>query len=423
MKKKLALVLCMAVLVCALTACAMLPIGSLSSMLPREEAAPAAPAATEAPQSEDTVSISRKQYERYKQFDSLLEIMDNIDECYLFEDTDHAQMIEGAAEGMLNAIEDPYTFYYTPEEFARMWEDDKGNYVGIGVQISGNYTTQVCTITRVFEGGPADKAGVQKGDVLYRVNDDLYVTADNLDDAVAVMRGVEGTDVTVTFLRDGEPYEVTMTRAAVVSTRVDAMMLEGDIGYIYLYEFAGDAEIEFKNALTRLIEGGAKGIMIDLRDNGGGWVQQARVIADLFLPSGNLCYLEDKNGNREYYKTYTDGKEIEVPLVILVNEYTASSSEILTACLKDRANCKVVGVQTFGKGIVQGVLPLKNGGGMQVTEAQYFSPNGNAVHKVGITPDVVVEMPEDAKTLYLFGDMEDMQLKTAYDLMLEMLGE
>lgn len=423
MKKKLILVLCLAVLACLLSACAMLPLSTLSSMLPREDSA-AAPAATAAPQtSGDTVTISKEAYERYKQFDSLLEIMDNMDSYYLFEDGDHAHLVEGAAEGMLNAVDDPYTFYYTPEDFAQMWEDDTGEYVGIGVQISANYSTQICTITRVFEGGPADKAGVQKGDVLYRVNEDLYVTADNLDEAVSIMRGVEGTDVTVTFLRGGEPYEVTMTRAAVVSTRVDSMMMEDKVGYIYLYEFAGEAEVEFKKALDALVADGARGIMIDLRDNGGGWVQQARIIADYFLPSGNLCYLEDKHGNREYYKTYTDGKEINLPIVILVNEYTASSSEILTGCLKDRADCKVVGVQSYGKGIVQSVLPLAEGAGMQVTQVQYFTPNGNAVHKVGITPDVVVEMPEDAAPLYLFGDMADPQLKAAYDTMLEMLAD
>ena len=423
MKKKLALLLCMALCACVLSSCALLPLGGISSMLPRSGGTGnAASQATAAPASSgNTVTISREQYERYKQFDGLLDIMDNIDKYYLFDDADHETLLQGAATGMLDAVEDPYTFYYTPDEFSKMWEDDNGNYVGIGVQISANYTTQICTITRVFAGGPADKAGVMKGDILYRVNEDLYVTADNLDEAVSIMRGVEGTDVTVTFLRGGEPYEVTMTRAAVVSTRVDSMMLDNQIGYIYLYEFAGDCTKEFMAALDRLVDEGAKGIMIDLRDNGGGWVQDARAIADFFLPSGVVCYLEDKAGNREYYRTFTDGSEVELPLVILVNQYTASSSEILTGCLRDRANCKVVGVKSYGKGIVQGVINLNNGAGMQVTEAQYFTPNGNAVHKLGITPDVIVEMPEDAKTLYLFGDMEDVQLKTAYDTMMEML--
>ena len=204
--------------------------------------------------------------------------------------------------------------------------------------------------------------------------------------------------------------------------RIESMMLEGQIGYIYLYEFAGSCAQDFANALKKLVDEGAKGIMIDLRDNGGGWVEDARKIGDLFLDAGTLCYLEDRAGERQYYRTTTDSKEVQLPLVILVNENTASSSEILTGALKDRANAKVVGVQSYGKGIVQVVLGVgKEGAGIQVTEAQYFTPNGNAVHKIGITPDVVVEMPKGGETMFELGDMADIQLKTAYDTMLEMV--
>ena len=422
MKKKLLVALCLVLCASLLSGCGLMTMAQLSNMLPddtspRATAAPAAPAAVGG----DTVTISRADYERYRQFDELLDIMDIVDENY-YQDVDTETMLQGAAAGLLDAIDDPYTFYYTPEEYNQMWEEDEGEYAGIGVQISGNYTTQVCTITRVFPNGPAEKAGVERGDILYKVGEDLFVTADTLDDAVSIMRGTPGTDVDVTFLRDGEPYTVTLTRATIQTTRVDSTMLENNVGLIVLYEFAGECAFEFGNALRDLISQGAQGILIDLRDNGGGWVEDAKRIADLFLPSGTLCYLEYKSGERYYYRTTTDGKEIEIPLVILVNQYTASSSEILTGCLRDRANAKVVGVNSYGKGIVQGVISLDSGAGMQVTEAQYFTPDGHAVHKIGIAPDVEIELPEDAEPTYLLGDLSDVQLNAAYQTMLEMLN-
>lgn len=423
MKKRLLLALCLMLCVSLLSSCMLM--SSLTTMLPTGEEQESAPevrdADTAAPDG-DTVTISKAQYERYKKFDTLLEIMDVVNENY-YQDVDENAMLQGAAAGLLDAIDDPYTFYYTPEEFAKLWEDDDGDYVGVGIMISGNYNTQLCTITRVFEGGPAMAAGVKKGDILYRV-DDLYVTADNLNDAVDIMRGVPGTDVTVTFLRNGEEYTVTMTRAAVKVNRVEATMLENQVGYIYLYEFAGECSTEFAASLDTLVSQGARGLIIDLRDNGGGWVEDARKIADLFLDYGTLCYLQDKAGSRQYYRTTTNGKEVNLPLVILVNENTASSSEILTGALKDRAGATVVGVVSYGKGIVQAVVSVgSDGAGMQVTEAQYFTPNGNAVHKIGITPDVVVEMPEGGETMFELGDMADTQLKTAYDTMLTLLDK
>ncbi len=419
MMKKLLVALCLALCMAMLSSCMLL--SSLTGMLPTQDDMPASSSQSTPAPDGDTVVISRAQYEQYKKFDSLVEIMDVVNASY-YQDVDEQVMLQGAAAGMLDAIDDPYTFYYTPEEFAQLWEDDEGGYVGVGIMISGNYTTQICTITRVFEGGPAMGAGVKKGDILYRV-EDLYVNADNLSDAVDIMRGVPGTDVTVAFLRNGEEYEVTMTRAEVKVNRVEATMLEGKVGYIYLYEFAGDCSSEFTAALNTLVEDGAQGIILDLRDNGGGWVEDARKIADLFLDRGTLCYLEDKFGSRQYYRTTTDGKEVTLPLVILVNENTASSSEILTGALKDRANAVVVGVKSYGKGIVQAVISLDDGAGMQVTEAQYYTPNGNAVHKIGITPDVVIEMPEGGETMFELGDLADVQLQTAYDTMLNLMSK
>ncbi|MBE5768357.1 MAG: S41 family peptidase [Clostridiales bacterium] len=416
MKKQWKLALCLALAMCLLTGCAALPMlgqalsRSFTSMVDENtQTLPNAPKG-------DTVTISREEYEQYQQFDVLLDLMEQAD-LYFYEEVDHQAMLEGAAMGVLAGLGDPYTFYYTPEDYAAMWEDDEGEYAGVGMQITANYLTGLCTISRVFDGSPAQAAGVHKGDILYMV-EDMYVSATNLEDAVDIMRGTPGTDVVVTFLRGTEERVVTMTRAQITVNRIEATMLTDEVGYIFLYEFAGDCATRFEEELNKLINQGAKGIMIDLRDNPGGWVDDAETIGDLFLEKGTLCYLEYKNGSREYYRT-KDGS-VDVPLVILVNENSASSSEILTGALKDRAGATVVGVQSYGKGIVQVVLPVgEDGAGMQMTVAQYYTPNGNAVHKIGITPDVEVPLPAGDNGMYEFADLADPQLARALEVMQE----
>ena len=413
-KKMLSLLLCLMLAVCLMGGCAYLPFEGLSDMN----------AVADGSDVEvldgDTVIISREDYERYKQFDTLLELMDIVDVNF-YEDADTSAMLEGAAQGLLAALGDPYTFYYTPEDYASMWEDDEGEYAGVGMQISASYVTGLCTISRVFDNGPAKEAGVHKGDILYQV-EDLYVDAYNLQEAVDIMRGTPGTDVVVKFLRNGEELTFTMTRAQISVNRIDSMMLTEDIGYIFLYEFAGDCATQFEAALNSLLEQGAKGLIIDLRDNPGGWINDAESIGDLFLDKGTLCYLEYKDGSREYYRT-RDGKT-DIPLVMLLNENSASASELLTGALQDRAGATVVGVQSYGKGIVQVVVPVgSNGAGMQLTVAQYFTPNGNAVHKIGITPDVVVELPEGDNGMYEFGDLADPQLSRALEIMQTKMGK
>ncbi|MGN0745606.1 MAG: S41 family peptidase [Aristaeellaceae bacterium] len=413
-KKKLSLLMCLLLALCLAGGCAYLPFDGLSDMNGTSKADEA-----EALDG-DTVILTREDYERYQQFDTLLELMDIVDSNF-YEDADVTAMLDGAAQGLLSALGDPYTFYYTPEDYASMWEDDEGEYAGVGMQISASYVTGICTISRVFDNGPAKEAGVHKGDILYQV-EDLYVDAYNLQDAVDIMRGTPGTDVVVKFLRDGEELTFTMTRAQISVNRIDSMMLTDDIGYIFLYEFAGDCAIRFEAALNSLLEQGAKGLIIDLRDNPGGWVDDAESIGDLFLDKGTLCYLEYKDGQREYYRT-RDGKT-DIPLVVLVNENSASSSEILTGALQDRADATVVGVQSYGKGIVQVVVPVgDDGAGMQLTVAQYFTPNGNAVHKIGITPDVEVELPEGDNGMYEFGDLADPQLSRALEVMQTKMGK
>lgn len=410
MKKRIVLVIALVLTACLLSGCAYLPFSGLTGMLGGGGYAVTDNGAT--------VTIPKDLYEKYQQFDKLIEIQE-IAEYYFYEEVDSEDLIDGAAMGLLSGLDDPYSFYYTPEDYAAMWEDDKGEYAGVGIQISSNYITGLCTISRVFDNGPAREAGVHKGDILYKV-EDLYVNAFNVQDAVDIMRGVPGTDVNVTFLREGEEISFVLKRAQIKVNRVEAMMLDEEIGYIALYEFAGDCSVKFEEALNNVVAQGAKGVIVDLRDNPGGDVADAEHIGDLFLEKGTLCYLEYRDGTREYYKT-KDGKA-DVKLVLLMNENSASSSEILAGALKDRADATIVGVQSYGKGIVQSVLPISNdGSGMQLTIAQYFTPNGNKVHKIGITPDVEIDLPEGDNGMYEFGDLKDPQLSRALEVMQEKL--
>lgn len=413
-KKKLALLLVLLVMACSLSGCGYLPSALLSDMLSVE---PVHGNETTAVTGGDTVTISREEYERYKQFDTLLELMELVDYAY-FEEYDVQDMLDGAANGLLLGLGDPYTFYYTPDEYAKLWEEDEGEYAGVGIQISTSYLTGLCTISRVFDNGPAREAGVLKGDILYKV-EDLYVNSSTINDAVDIMRGTPGTTVHVVFLRGTEEIEYDLVRAQITVNRIDSGMLTDDIGYIYLYEFAGDCATAFESAVNDLKAKGAKGIIIDLRDNPGGWVDDAEAIGDIFLDKGTLCYLEYNDGSREYYRT-NDGKT-EMELVVLMNENSASSSEILAGALKDRANATIVGVQSYGKGIVQTVVGLDDGAGMQMTIAQYYTPNGNAVHKVGITPDVEIPLPDGDIGMYEFGDLSDPQLAKALEVMQQKL--
>ncbi len=361
----------------------------------------------------DTVTISREEYERLKKYDKLDEISDYIEQYYYIEpDTD--KMMKWAIDGMLASLNDPYTFYYDADSWKSMWEEDEGEYAGVGIQMLGNYETDTVTISRVFKGTPAESAGIRKGDILKRVND-LTVTTQTMNDAVSIMRGGDGETVEIEVERRGEPLTFTVARAQIKINWIESKMLEDNVGYICLYEFAGDCATAFEAEVKSLEEQGATSLVVDLRDNGGGWVADALSIADIFLDKTLFFYSEDRAGKREESYT-TDGKD-DIPLVLLVNEGSASSSEILSGGLQDAGRAKLVGTQTYGKGIIQYVISLSDQtDGMQFTYAQYYMPSGKPVHKVGITPDLTVEMPEDfVGTYFDLGDMTDPQLKAAWE--------
>lgn len=369
---------------------------------------------------DDTVTISRAEYEclqRYAELDEIWQIV----EQYYYQEPDTQAMLDGAEMGLLYGLGDPYTYYYTPDQYAQLWADDEGEYAGIGIQIMGNYATGLCTISRVFLDSPALDAGLRKGDILTRV-EDIDVVTTTLQDAVNIMRGEPGTPVNVQVQRGDQLLDFVVDRAVVHVNWVNSCMLDGDVGYISLYEFSGDCSPSFAVHLDNLMSQGAKALVIDLRDNPGGWVDDAQKVADMFLEEGNVASLVYRDGTTELYTTTTDGKENPIPLVVLVNEYSASASEILAGALQDRGRATIVGTQTFGKGVVQYVLPVgTRGAGMQLTVAQYYTPNGNEVHKVGITPDIEATLPEGDTTMYDIGDLDDAQLKKAYEVALDLI--
>lgn len=431
MKKKVLLAVSCLLVVCLLSGCSVLGMSTMQYLLSGEGNNNTTPVGAgkigyiggaDLPavgNSGDTVTISKKDYERYKKLDQLFEMADIVEE-YCYYDVEEEDMIQMAYTGLLAGVGDPYTFYYSPEDFAEMWADDEGKYAGVGMQIQGNYATGICTITRVFDGSPALEAGVLRGDILYRVGEDLYVNAENLTEAVNIMRGEPGTYVNVTFLRNGEEVNFDLMRANITVNYVQDMMIDDEIGLIQLYEFSGECEKEFENRFNKLLEQGAKSLILDLRDNPGGWVDAAQYIADIFCDAGDVCYLQYKDGTEEHCYTTKDGKK-EIPMVILLNESSASASELLSACLRERAGAKVVGVTSFGKGIVQQVCYVGNeGAGMQFTIAEYLTPGGEKIHKIGVVPDYECPLPEGDVGMYDFGDLTDPQMAKAIEVIREM---
>ena len=370
---------------------------------------------------EQTVTISQEEYDRLSRYAEMDVILQYIEEWY-YQEPDVDALIENATRGLLYGLEDPYTFYYNEAEWTQMWEDDEGEYAGIGIEMLGSYQDYSVTITRVFLDTPAERAGVKKGDRLVRV-EDVEVDVYSMQNAVSIMRGKVDEVVEIEVLRGSEYITFQIPRAVIHVNRVEYTMLEDQVGYIVLYQFAGESEKEFSDAMNELKAQGAQALIVDLRDNGGGWVDAASQIADLFLDDGLLVYSQDRYGTRENI-AMTAGMD-DIPLVILVNGNSASSSEILSGGLRDRGRATLVGTQTFGKGIIQVVIPLNDEkNGFQMTYAQYYLPSGKEVHKVGITPDIICEMPEElVNENFLLGDMNDPQLKTAWETAKGMIPE
>ena len=334
---------------------------------------------------------------------------------FLF-DEDMNKVSEGIYKGLVSGLEDPYSVYYTEEEFNALMEESSGNYCGIGAMVQKNVETGLVSVVKVFKNSPAEEAGLKAGDVLYKVGD-MEITGLDLDTLVKTyIRGEEGTTVDLTVLRGDEhdKVELHITRRAIEAETVEYKMLDNNIGYISVSEFDQPTYNQFKTAIDELQSDGMKGLVIDLRDNPGGLLDTVVDMLDYMLPDGLLVYTADKNGNGDKYYS-DDGHQVDIPLVVLVNGNSASASEVFTGAIKDFKWGTIIGTQTFGKGIVQDILPLGDGSGLKITVAHYYTPSGFDLHGKGITPDIEVELDETA----VYGEDSDNQLKAAIEKLLK----
>lgn len=312
-----------------------------------------------------------------------------IDQYYL-EDTADTNFEEGIYKGYIQQLGDPYSVYYTKEEYEELMEDDSGHYVGIGVVVSQNMTTKEVMITRVFKGGPAEKAGLLRYDVITKV-DDVAVADMELTDIVDMIRGGEGESVELTIYRDGQEMIIVSERGSVEAEMVECQMLDKDTGYIVLYEFIETTYEQFVEGYEVLEAQGMKNLVLDLRSNPGGLLDQVYKVSDYFLPVGSVVVsTEDKHGETEVLKA-EDDNEVDIPMVVLTDPYSASASEILAGVVKDYELGILMGQKTYGKGIVQRLYPLSDGSAVKLTISKYFTPNGDYIHEKGIEPDIVIE--------------------------------
>lgn len=328
--------------------------------------------------------------------DKLEKIDGIIDKYFYFDEAEEQKRQDGLIKGYMESLDDPYSVYYSKEEYTKFREDTGGEYVGVGVQVSQSIDTKIITVTKVFNG-PAKDAGIQVEDVVVEVNGE-DITDQDIDDVVKKIKGEEGTEVTITVYRasDNEDHEYTMPRAKVENPTVEYKMLENHIGYIEVSSFYELTAEQYIKAVEDLKSQGMEGLVVDLRNNGGGLLDIAVLMLDYMLPEGKIVYTEDKDGNVIEEFNSSDKEQFDMPLALLVNGYSASASEIFAGAIKDYGIGTLVGTKTFGKGIVQRLFPLDDGSAVKLTIAKYFTPKGNDIHKVGIEPDVEVEFDGEA---------------------------
>ena len=352
-----------------------------------------------------------------KHTEQKLDTLQSIIEKNYLSDYTKEDLENGLYKGLMEGLDDPYSVYYTKEEYDELTEDSEGVFEGIGAYLSQNPETTVVTVTRPIPDSPAEKAGILAGDILVEV-DHENVEGDDLNITVAKIRGKAGTKVNIGVKREDRDGVIRydIVRAKVESMTVDSKMLDNSIGYIQIMEFDDITGKQFAKALNELRHEEMRGLIIDLRDNPGGSVSTCVEIADELLPEGMIVYTEEKDGTRDEYTSsgdnYYDG-----PLVLLVNGNSASASEIVTGAVKDYGIGTILGTTTYGKGIVQRILPLGDGTGVKLTIANYYTPNGNNIHGIGIEPDEELELDVDA---YL-EDGTDNQLDRAVEIIEEKL--
>lgn len=328
----------------------------------------------------DGVFISRNLYEKFEKIMALEKII----ESDYYQDVDEDKLILGAEKGLVQALKDPYSEYYTEEEFALLKEQTQGSFTGIGIYMTGNDKDNI-VVQSVIKNYPAEKSGLKAGDIILKVDGEA-VKASESTKASSKIKGKAGTSVVLTIQRGDKTFDVTVNREEIIVESVKSEVKEDNIGYVQITSFDKNTYNEFKEHVSSLQKKNVKSLIIDLRDNPGGLLDVCVDIADYLLGEGTIVYTKDNKGDTQYYKS--DADKIDLPIVVLINENSASASEILTAAIVDNKAGIALGTTSYGKGLVQSVKEFKDGTGYKLTTAQYYTPNGDYINKQGIKPDI-----------------------------------
>lgn len=363
----------------------------------------------------DKVVIAKEDYETVRDMEKLLSLKEYI-KSYYVDGAEDSKLMEGAIKGMFESLQDPYSVYMTKDEFKNFNESTKGSYGGIGVIVTRSEDGYV-TVVAPIEDTPGERVGLKTNDRIVKVDGKDIIGID-LEAAVSLLKGKKGTEVNLTVMRDGEKaaLEYKIVREEIVIKTVKSNVMDNNIGYIRISMFDEDTGSEFKKALDGLKGKNIKGLVLDLRQNPGGYIDQCVQVADELLDEGLIVYTEDKEKKREDYKS-KKGK-LEVPFVVLIDEGSASASEIVSGAIKDRKAGLLIGTKSFGKGLVQSIEQLKDGSGLKLTTQKYYTPNGISINKKGIQPDIEVK-PLEVRTDQKPEDVEDVQLDRAVSELLK----
>ncbi len=358
--------------------------------------------------------------------DKLDDIQSMIDRYYIGdENVTEDDMVEGIYKGYVDALGEPYTTYYSKKEYDALKQSASGKYSGIGVVVSQDVKTGQITVIRPFEGSPGEEAGIKKDDILYKV-DGKTVTGEDINEVVSWIKGEEGSSVEIEVYRPSEKSykSFDVKRKTIEIPMVTYKMLDNKIGYIEIAEFEDTTYDQFSKAIDDLTSQGMEGMVLDLRDNPGGQLDAGQKVLDRILPKDKLLvYTVDKQGKKDELYSEDDDK-IDVPMAVLINNNSASCSEIVSGCLQDYGRAVLVGTTSFGKGIVQYVIPMGDGSAMKMTSAKYYTPNGRNIHGTGIDPDVEAELPEEAAAQSDDGEQaQDTQLEKAEEAVLQQMKD
>lgn len=331
-------------------------------------------------------------YKEYRQYKKLVSLSEKINEDF-YKKPDRDMLETGIYKGLFAGLGDVYSAYYTKDEMKQLLEASSGKYVGVGMTVGADKETGRIRVESTFDKSPAKEAGIQKGDFIVRVDGKSY-TYQEMDIAVKNMRGKAGTSVKISLIRGNRQIEKIVVRRQITIQTIDSRVLENNLGYISIKSFDEDTADDFRSALKNLEAKNIKGLIVDVRDDGGGLLDVVENIADRLLGKAVIVYTQDNKGNKEYLRS-SDKEKISIPIVVLTNGNSASASEILTGAILDNKAGISVGTTTYGKGLVQQVVPLRDGTGYKLTTAQYFTPNGSYINEKGIKPTIEVKEEKD----------------------------